>query len=134
MKRKITTLLSILLLVPLVGCSSSDSNGDEDSPYTPPPPTPTNDPYIKIIPLNEKTPYIGFVNGNNNTKYKVELTNKYGQKSYYNSDYYLLSWDSSDRNIVDPSKDKWFVSNGTATITCTYHDYYDNYTDTMEVF
>ena len=130
MKKKFLTLLSIIFSVSLVSCSSNDKNGGD--PYTPPPPPEPTDPYIKIIPTNEKNPYTGFVNGNNSTKYKVELY-KNGHKSTFNSDYYLLSWESSDPNIVNPSSDKWFVSNGVATLTCTYHDYYENYTDTIEV-
>lgn len=130
MKRKYLILLSFVLTLPLGSCSfPNSSNGSKDTSSS----VPTTEPHIKIIPLNENTPYLGFVNGNNNTKYKVELTNKYGQKSYYNSDNYLLSWESSDRSIVDPRSDKWFVSNGKATITCTYHDYYDEYSDTVEV-
>ena len=132
MKRKLLGLLSIFLIIPVLGCSFNGAKNDE-SVQSSSSLTPICDPSIKIIPLNEKTPYIGFVNGNNTTKYKVEFTNKYGKKSYLDSDYYLLRWGSSDINVVNPNLDKWFVSNGKATITCTYRDYNDNYTDSMEV-
>ena len=132
MKRKLLGLLSIFLIIPILGCSFNGSKDDE-SVQSSTSLTTICDPSIKIVPLNEKTPYIGFVNGNNTTKYKVEFTNKYGKKSYLDSDYYLLRWGSSDINIVNPNLDKWFVSNGKATITCTYRDYNDNYTDSMEV-
>ena len=132
MKRKIHSLFSILLIIPLVGCSSSGTKEDSSNPPSPPP-TPICDPSIKIVPTNEKAPYIGFVNGNNTTKYKVEYTNKYGKKTTLDSDYYLLAWSSSDRDIVNPTLNNWFVSNGKATLTCTYRDYNDNYTDSIEV-
>lgn len=116
-----------------MGCSSSGPK-DDDPPITPiDPPTPICEPSIKIMPQNKVTPYMGFTNGNNATKYKVEFTNKCGKKSLLDSDYYLLRWSTSDKSIVDPNQDKWFISNGKATITCTYSDYSANYTIKKQV-
>ena len=137
MRKASISLLLIASLLPLSGCSLLfKSKGESKETSIPEPPTQTSvsrdDPYIKIIPLAPNTPYIGFTRGGL-TDYKIEYHDGYGHVSYRNKNDYQISWSSSDYDIVDPRKDHWFVGNGKATLTATFHDYSADYSDSIEV-